>query len=627
MSRTDWLRNFIPSSGVPITGLLMTGFGLLVSLSVGLVIVLNFFVATGNTLKLVSDRTALVVTSIAERTMNQLRPIQAQAEYFRTLVGDGFLDTESDEDMTQVLTVSMSATPQIFAALLIRPDHSFVRVARDHSIPGARFSGTYVFDKQVPQIVARMRTRTSPVWGEPIFRYDAGRTLLNLLTPLWREKTFLGILVVTVTVQELSQYLDGLDGRYEETGFILRGSDQVVAHPELTGAPLAGIGQDQPLPRMVDLRDRVLRNIWNKRTQRPFERHIAAQSRDGIEFAVVQAPAGKEGGRPDHYVFVYRKIQELGEPAWTIGSYFPAQAFQEDVIWIRNVLVAGAVILLVALGIAILSGRAMGRSIRRLGSAAEQLGRVGAQHFVDLAPSKIREINASAHAFNEMAEGLRDRDFIREEFGRFLPRTIAARVLADKGSLQPTVRVATTLFTDIVGFSTFSENLEPEQLIRLMNEYFTVVIPPIFENGGIIHQFQGDAILATFNIPTEDPDHAAAAVRAAMGIQTVLKDREFSGGVALHTRIGINTGPLVGGTVGGERRVGYTVHGDAVNVAARLEALNKELGRKVIVAATTVAAAGDEFPFEYIGEVPIRGKQHSVEIYGLNPEYLDSDKG
>ena len=187
--------------------------------------------------------------------------------------------------------------------------------------------------------------------------------------------------------------------------------------------------------------------------------------------------------------------------------------------------------------------------------------------------------------FESVIEGSAARDL-----SRFVPEEVAQKVIhSEEGATTGKGEVAecSILFTDIEGFTAISESLAPESLIEALNRYFELVARPIADNGGVISQFQGDAILATFNLPRQDPEHAASAVRAALQIQQVVDGIEFAEGVYFNTRVGINTGRVVGGLVGSGDRVGYTVHGDNVNLAARLEQLNKEYGTRIVVADST----------------------------------------
>jgi adenylate cyclase len=209
------------------------------------------------------------------------------------------------------------------------------------------------------------------------------------------------------------------------------------------------------------------------------------------------------------------------------------------------------------------------------------------------------------------------------ELSRFVPsevarqvRTSADEVTAGQGELKET----TILFTDLEGFTSLSEILSPTDLINTLNEYFSAVVAPIERFGGTVTQFQGDAILASFNQPRADEDHAANAVRAAIEIREILDDRTFGDDLTLRCRVGINTGVVVGGLVGTSDRLGYTVHGDDVNLAARLEQLNKEYGTTLLLSESTRERAGAEnFPFRRIGKVQVRGRHSATTLYTIDP--------
>ncbi len=208
------------------------------------------------------------------------------------------------------------------------------------------------------------------------------------------------------------------------------------------------------------------------------------------------------------------------------------------------------------------------------------------------------------------------------DLSRFVPEEVAQKVIqSEEGAItgKGEVSECTILFTDIEGFTAISETMTPEQLIEALNHYFSLIAEPIARYGGVISQFQGDAVLATFNVPKPDPDHASNALRAAREIQSVLDGVTFGPGIAFNTRVGINTGPVVGGLVGSGDRVGYTVHGDNVNLTARLEQLNKDYGTRIIVADSTLAQVPQGlFEFRELGEVSVRGLNRPVRIYTLD---------
>ncbi|MBM3569130.1 MAG: adenylate/guanylate cyclase domain-containing protein [Alphaproteobacteria bacterium] len=219
--------------------------------------------------------------------------------------------------------------------------------------------------------------------------------------------------------------------------------------------------------------------------------------------------------------------------------------------------------------------------------------------------------------FNAMVAGLEERQFVRETLGRYVPEAVAERILKDRGRLAADVREATILFTDIDGFTTLSEAMAPAEVIALVNDYLAAVMEPIRRHGGTIQNFIGDSVFVSFNLPVEDANHAANAIACARDIQRAVAERDFGGGRHLSTRIGINTGPVVAGNVGTADRAGYTVLGDAVNLAARVEQLNKQFGTRVLVTEATMRAAGEGFRFHRVGTVPVRGRAEAATLYAV----------
>jgi class 3 adenylate cyclase len=205
---------------------------------------------------------------------------------------------------------------------------------------------------------------------------------------------------------------------------------------------------------------------------------------------------------------------------------------------------------------------------------------------------------------------------IREVFGRYVPEDVVTAIVEGRGTLQPTKTVATILYADIEAFTTIAEEREPEQVVKMLNEYFPAMIQNIDEHGGSVNQFQGDALLVTFNVPVADERHADQALHAAASMQRTVAGQRFAG-VKLNVRIGISTGEVIAGNVGSGERVNYTVHGDAVNVAARLEQLNKEYRTGVLVSGATAAQAKDKHSLRSLGRAAVRGKNATLEIFCL----------
>ena len=231
------------------------------------------------------------------------------------------------------------------------------------------------------------------------------------------------------------------------------------------------------------------------------------------------------------------------------------------------------------------------------------------------------EVGELTGQFNSMVEGLRERERIRETFGRYVDENVASAILQGGGNgvLAGETRDATILFTDVSGFTTIAETLPPDQLIGALNEYLETVLGPIRAHGGVVNTFIGDGIFASFNMPLACPGHASAAIRAAIDIQRAVAGRRFGEAkVAFVTRIGISTGAVIGGSVGAGQRLSFTLLGDTVNLASRLEKLNKDHGTSILVSETTRAGCGTEFVFKPLGSTAVRGRSASLAIFTID---------
>ncbi len=205
---------------------------------------------------------------------------------------------------------------------------------------------------------------------------------------------------------------------------------------------------------------------------------------------------------------------------------------------------------------------------------------------------------------------------VQNLFGRYVPAPVV-RELIYQGHLTPQMRQATLLFADIEGFTRLAENTPPEKLVNLLNELFSQVSAIIDRNGGVVINYIGDAIIASFNAPLPAEDHAARAIEASRAILAMVAAQQFEG-FTISLRIGIATGAVAAGTVGGGERQTYTLYGDAVNLAQRLEALNKELSTKCLICETTARQAnGARDRLTSLGVVSIRNRELPTEVFTL----------
>jgi class 3 adenylate cyclase len=268
----------------------------------------------------------------------------------------------------------------------------------------------------------------------------------------------------------------------------------------------------------------------------------------------------------------------------------------------------------------------MARPVRRLleGARAVEEGRLDET----LAVTSQDEIGHLTTAFNRMVEQLRHRERMRETFGKYVdPRIVEGLIDQPMLAADGQRRVMTVLFCDVRGFSGASEGMTPQGLVKVMNRYFSAMSAPIRDQGGVIDKYIGDAIMAYWGPPfTEDEDQARLASLAALDMLdgVVPLRAEFpellgvrSLPISFDIRIGIATGEALVGSIGSELMMSYTVMGDTVNLASRLEGANKLYGGRVLVSAATVAGADDAIETREIDRVVMLGQTHPQPIFEI----------
>ncbi|MBN1483699.1 MAG: adenylate/guanylate cyclase domain-containing protein [Chloroflexia bacterium] len=282
-------------------------------------------------------------------------------------------------------------------------------------------------------------------------------------------------------------------------------------------------------------------------------------------------------------------------------------------------LVAGSGLLL-AIILALTMGANLVNSVERL-----------RQHMLDVRQGSLEvqlpvtandEMGDLAAGFNLMVQGLRQEEVIRRLFGRYVSPEVAEHAIAHGSELGGQRVECTVLFADIRGFTSLTERMDPDRLIAMLNRYFQHMAAAVTARGGLVNKFGGDSLLAVFGTPVNPAaEHAQQAVQAAQDMLAALErfNQEQAGRQepALRIGIGVATGSVLAGNVGSDERLEYTVIGDAVNLASRLEGMTKQMQTPVLISAATVEKLGRETALVEVGEVAVRGKQAPVKVYRL----------
>lgn len=289
---------------------------------------------------------------------------------------------------------------------------------------------------------------------------------------------------------------------------------------------------------------------------------------------------------------------------------------------IRQNLYLTSITLLIALLLVWFFSRSISRPVLRLVKAVGIIEQ--GQFDQQLQTSSHDEIGLLTQSINAMSNGLAERERIKETFGKFVNRKVAEQALTGHLALGGERKHATIFFSDIRSFTAISERLAPEQVVEFLNEYLSLMVSCIEESGGVVDKFIGDAIMAvwgtahTSGSPTQD---ARAALKASLAMrQALLKFNQGRGDAAnpvIQIGCGLNTGPCLAGQIGSAQRMEYTAIGDTVNLASRIEALNKPFCTDILISSQTYELLKEELIVEAMPAIKVKGKVEALQIYAL----------
>ena len=287
----------------------------------------------------------------------------------------------------------------------------------------------------------------------------------------------------------------------------------------------------------------------------------------------------------------------------------------------RTYLLLAVLGLLVSAVLAIWIARGVSRPVLELATGAKKIAGGNYQHQVRL--KQKDELGTLANSFNQMSEGLAERDRVRDLLGKVISPEVAVELLERGVALGGEEREVSVLFSDLRNFTGMCESLSPHDMLEILNHYFTRMASIVEKHGGIVDKYVGDALMALFGAPVTYPNDADRALRSALEMVEALdalnQHWHERGLPIIGVGIGVHTDVVVAGNMGSETRLNYTVIGDGVNLASRLEGLTKtpEYQARIIVSSATLARARDQYQTRRLGEVAVKGRQQATEIFAL----------
>jgi len=589
----------MPRRRVAFATIAVTGLGLFVALSVGVTLVMSGATNVRTTRELVAQRAEALLDALERRLQARLQPVDEQANWIVRSVADGHIDLANNAQLDAFMNGALGTTPQVASIGIVDPTGLIRRWRRDAV---AAMVEDWSDRKSIIDWLTAGRAQVRPAWRPPLWTSSERVAVLVHDAPLRHDGRFVGMLAQVVPLERLSEELAEFSIETGVTPFVLYGPDRVLAHPLLARDELDEARTD-PLPLLRQVGDPVLERIRSPDEVSPFGLRKLSRSR---------AVAARVGDA--RHVTITRDMDQRGPQAWSFGVHFdPEQGGPSEMRRVMWSLFAGLGVLVVAVVAAGFVGRRLSRPVEAFAQAAKTVQDGRLEDVPTLPGSAIVEFDDASESFNAMVASLRRGRITRRTLGRFVSKEVARELMKGGGTLEPSEAEATVLLCDLEGFTSLTQSLGPTGTVEFLNAYFEDMVAILERHHGVITQFQGDAILAVFNVPIADPAHAENAVRAAIEMVDAAQARSYAG-VRAGNRVGLCTGQVVAGAVGSRGRMTYTVHGNAVNMAARLETMNKDYGTRVLMSAYT-AELCTGIALRKVADASVRGYEAPIALF------------
>ncbi len=487
------------------------------------------------------------------------------------------------------------------------PTSSFIYRDATHKVTRMEKSNLIDFDPRVrPWYVGAKKTGAN-FWADLYISFSSRRPTITSSWPVFGPDGKLdGVWAMDIELDDMSNFLKM--EKIGKNGFelIINHKGEVVAHQELSSL----ISKENEVLRPVRVDELGLEPL-----SAAYREHVGT----GKSRVVVES-----GGKTWDASFM--EFPKRFPKRWTIALVVPEDDFmvgaKHEVI---IMLLISGVMLVPAILLAFAISRGITSPVRLIAEATVKIKSFNLEEKIHI-PSRVKEIQLTRDAISSMQKGL-------HAFRKYVPAELVRQLIStgEGAQLGGQKKQLTVFFTDIFGFTSIADLMPPEKLMLHLSEYFDELTRILSFHGATVDKYIGDAIMAFWGAPLQDHDHVVHACEAGLACQEKIAELnrkwEDEGKYALTTRIGISSGETLVGNVGSAERMNYTVIGDNVNVASRLEAANKLYGTRIIVSRGTYEVASEKFLFRPLGLIAVKGKSEGQAIYELVGRRIEGETG
>lgn len=601
--------------------LLGLAYGGLMLVALTFVLGLTAFSNYSNTFALLNENSILTMRALSDRIEAHMRPSEEAVREIAALYADGSLPLETLQDRTAV-AAGVLATSYVFDALVFYDrEFNYDGMYRDQEGVLHPIETDAVKQPDVRAALERLNPDEKSFWGTPVFVEND--SFINVGAALVRNGVISGYIVAAVSTVMLSEAVSDAAEQGGGTNFILYGPDAVFAHSRGRALGLQEkLGSDETVVPLSEAGDPVLARLGERRLFDVFEKAKAA----GVEVGEVELDDGR------NYVVTTKEMRQFGPVPWIVGRYQPQEEVIAEIRRLYGSIAIGLLSIAVAVVIAVLIARRIARSLDRLHAVAGHIERFEIDEAPELPRSRIAELDDVSTAVNGMLAALK-------AFAVYVPRSLVRRLvrLGFHEATRLHERQGTILFTDIIGFTALSETMSAEEVAGLLNEHFSLIVNCVEGQQGTVDKFMGDGLMAVW-VGDDAEEGAACAARAAIAMAECVgreaAKARAAGRPPLRIRIGLHFGPVIVGNLGAADRVNYTIIGDTVNVASRLEALGKTVAPDddavILASAEAVEALAQVDPtvsWTDVGTTVLRGRSGAVDVRRILPPNTGAPPG